>query len=210
MTTRSTQDRLVDDYLDQLRQELATAPASTRRDLTEEITAHIAETRSALARGGTEAEVRTLLDRLGDPAEISAGVIDEPESPRKARPGWVEGLALVLLPVGGLIVPFAGWLVGVVLLWVSQAWTTKDKLLGTLVLPFGLLPAFLYVGIAGLQSGESCSSVNGGPETCTGGASTLEAVAFLLLLAVLVIAPIAMAIRLGRRLRVQGPTVAAD
>jgi hypothetical protein len=209
MTTRSTQDRLVDDYLDQLSQELATAPASTRRDLTEEITAHIAEARSALADGGTEAEVRTLLDRLGDPAEISSGLIDEPESPRKAGRGWVEGLALVLLPVGGLIVPFAGWLVGVVLLWVSQVWTTTDKLLGTLVLPFGLLPAFLYVGVVGVQSGQSCSSVSGGPTTCTGGASTLETVAFLLLLAVLVIAPIAMAIRLGRRLA-QGPTTAAD
>ena len=52
MTTRSTQDRLVDDYLGLLSQELAPAPASTRRDLTEEITAHIAEARSALAHGG--------------------------------------------------------------------------------------------------------------------------------------------------------------
>jgi hypothetical protein len=136
-------------------------------------------------------------------------MLDDPEVPPMARRGSVEGLALILLLVGGLIIPFAGWLVGVALLWISRVWTTRDKLLRTLVLPFGLLPAFLYLAIAGLQGGQTCSSVDGGPTTCTGGPSTLETLVFWALLAFLVIAPIAMAIHLGRRMGAPRHTVTA-
>ena len=31
-----------------------------------------------------------------------------------------------------LVIPFAGWVVGVVLIWLSRLWTTRDKLIGTL------------------------------------------------------------------------------
>ena len=30
------------------------------------------------------------------------------------------------------MIPFLGWVVGVVLLWISRLWTTRDKLIGTL------------------------------------------------------------------------------
>jgi hypothetical protein len=36
-------------------------------------------------------------------------------------------IALVLL-----VIPFLGWVVGVVLVWLSRLWTTRDKLIGTL------------------------------------------------------------------------------
>ena len=31
-----------------------------------------------------------------------------------------------------LVIPFLGWVAGVVLVWVSRRWTTRDKLIGTL------------------------------------------------------------------------------
>ena len=67
---KPTTDRLVDDYLKQLDSELAHLPRMRRREMIEEISEHIAEARGASPANG-EAEIRTLLDRLGDPAEIA-------------------------------------------------------------------------------------------------------------------------------------------
>jgi hypothetical protein len=44
-----------------------------------------------------------------------------------------------MLSIGGVIVPVLGWVVGVVLLWGSDLWSRREKLLGTLVVPSGLL-----------------------------------------------------------------------
>ena len=64
----TTTDRLVEDYLDRLEDELADLPRAKRRELVDEIEAHIAEGRT---HGDSEAQVRTLLDRLGEPSEIA-------------------------------------------------------------------------------------------------------------------------------------------
>jgi hypothetical protein len=69
---------------------------------------------------------------------------------------------VLFLLLGGIVIPFLGWAVGVVLLWLSPRWTTRDKLLGTLVWPGGLLaPALLLV--AGAAAGLLATSVT----TCT-------------------------------------------
>lgn len=57
-------------------------------------------------------------------------------------PGTVEWAAIGLLLVGGFVIPAAGWMLGVALLWISRAWTVREKLVGTLVLPGGLLAPF--------------------------------------------------------------------
>jgi hypothetical protein len=115
---------------------------------------------------------------------------------------------LALLLVGGVIVPFAGWLVGVVLLWVSEVWTSREKLIGTLVVPGGLLPASLWV-VAGGFSGECSSAIDPRThevvsETCTGGASTGAQIFWIAAFAVLVAAPLATTVFLARRLRRDG------
>lgn len=56
--------------------------------------------------------------------------------------------ALLLLLFGGFLY-LAGWVVGVLLLWRSDRWTTVEKWLGTLVLPFGLLPVTMLGSFAG-------------------------------------------------------------
>jgi hypothetical protein len=63
-------------------------------------------------------------------------------------PGLREIAAILLLLVGGVIAPLLGWFVGAALLWSSNAWTPRQKLLGTLVIPGGLLPAVLLLSLA--------------------------------------------------------------
>jgi uncharacterized membrane protein len=64
-------DELVANYLKRLEKELSDLPGSRRRELTHEISEHIDEARSGL-EAQSEAETRTVLDRLGDPADIAA------------------------------------------------------------------------------------------------------------------------------------------
>jgi hypothetical protein len=50
-----------------------------------------------------------------------------------------------------------GWFIGIVLLWISDAWSTRDKLVGTLLFPGGLL---LPVALGVLASESSgCGTV---------------------------------------------------
>jgi hypothetical protein len=122
-------DALILRYLQDLERELYDLPASRRQELLDEVGEHIATARAGLDPE-TEAGVRTMLERLGDPADIAAEARERSGVQRPpARPAtpWLEVIAIVLL-----VIPFAGWLVGVVLVWLSRLWTTRDKLIGTL------------------------------------------------------------------------------
>jgi hypothetical protein len=63
----------------------------------------------------------------------------------------------VFLTVGSFV-PVVGWLVGVVLLWTSKLWTTREKVVGTLFVPGGPLTGlFLGVGTS-LFAVTTCST----------------------------------------------------
>jgi uncharacterized membrane protein len=136
-------DALVYQYLTDLEADLRGLPANRRRELLDEVGQHVTAARAALDPE-TEAGIRTVLERLGDPADIAAeaherfGVQAEPARP--AIP-WLELLALsmlVLVPFIILLgmsplVPFLSWLAGLALLWRSHIWTGRDKRIGTLL-----------------------------------------------------------------------------
>jgi hypothetical protein len=118
------------------------------------------------------------------------------------RPSWTDPLAIVLLLVGGFLW-LVGWIAGVVLLWLSDVWSIRDKIIGTLLVPGGLVvPAWLFL-VGGVRStvcftdrradGVVVTSCN-----ADGGGVDVLAMVFL---AFLVIAPIATAVYLGRKLR---------
>jgi len=199
----STADRLVEDYLRSLDRELSGLPRARRRELTEQIASHIAEARAGL-ENEDEAEIRNLLDRLGEPAEIAEEARERAE-PRPRRAGWMEILALILLLIGGIVLPVVGWFVGVVLLWVSDAWTTREKLVGTFVIPGGLATPLLLGGLA--VTAESCSTefdpMTGAEisSSCTGGSFQAADVLGPVLAVVLLLAPVFTTIFLARRLR---------
>jgi hypothetical protein len=177
----NTIDTLAAGYLDALERAARDLPRTPRRELTADIRSHVEEARS---RAETPADMADALDRLGV----------EP-----ARGGTLEWISVVLLLIGGVVVPILGWFAGVVLLWGSRVWTLRDKLLGTLLVPGGLaLPLFLGVTAVDVQS---CSGPVGGELTCTGGRSDAEAWLAVALLAFSVIAPLATSVYLIRRAR---------
>ncbi|WP_328322238.1 hypothetical protein OHA70_26500 [Kribbella sp. NBC_00382] len=134
MNVQNDADRLVDDYLLRLRKEAEPLPEGRRTELVAEVTAHIAEARAEGAV--SESEVRDMLARLGSPEEIVLAatdglvLVDEPRLRKR------DAAAVLLLPLGGFVVLF-GWVIGVVLLWTSDRWTRNEKLMGTLIWPFG-------------------------------------------------------------------------
>lgn len=228
-----TVDELVHSYLERLHAAAATLPPDRRADLVEGITEHITAARAAGA-AADEAAVRTLLDRLGQPEEIVAAARDDVDPvpgfgapPSYSAPGYgppayagvaarpagtgLEGWAVAMLTVGSLI-PFVGWLVGIALLWSSRRWTVGEKLLGTLVVPFGP-GAVLYAGA--FLPGETCEMTGGGgtfnidtgvdtpePVTTTCSSALPTVVAVPLAVAALV-APVVVAVLLYRRARVR-------
>ena len=99
-------DKLVEDYLDRLERELADFPSARRRELVQEISEHIAEARAGL-ESENEAEIRNLLDRMGDPADIAAEARGQARetapaaAPVERRSGALDVAALILLLIGG-------------------------------------------------------------------------------------------------------------
>jgi uncharacterized membrane protein len=183
---------LVAEYLKRLRRAAAQLPPDRRTELVAEIEAHLAD---ALDPGVTDAEALRVLRRLGPPEAIVAaeepGVAAAAAARRQPR-GRKEWLAMVLLLFGGFIAGF-GWLVGALLLWTSRAWTTREKLVGTLVVPGGLLLPIYILHTSGVSS-ASCA----GRAHC---APTNAQVAWMVVAAILVLASIWSAMFLSRRAR---------
>lgn len=205
-------------YLERLDAAVAHLPADERIEISEGIRSHLV---AALAEASSEADVRSALDALGAPEEIvgTPAPTPRPLLPPVTMPtqssarGALEVIAVIFLLVGALIVPVVGWFVGVVLLWISKAWTTGEKWLGTLVVPGGLATAamlafFMPFGMFGMQTcvgttvelgdtGHVAAAQSGlqlVTPGCTGGVSWLP-----LILAVIgIIGPIVTAVYLLR------------
>ena len=201
-------DNAIQDYLRRLERAAADLPGDRRQDLLMGIREHIAAARAA-GEASDEAEVRTLLDRLGDPQDIVAAACEDGRvtgggGPRRA--GITLELAAVLMLTAGSFVPVVGWLVGVVLLWTSRLWRLREKVLGTLVVPLGPGGVLLLGGLLPFGS-EECSSapVPVGSSlvpttvcTSSGPPEWLAAVAMAVLLVASVVVPVIL-LRTARR-----------
>jgi hypothetical protein len=219
MTPFALDHPAVQDYLRRL--DLATShlPPDERTDILEGIRSHLL---TVMAEAETEADVHRALDALGSPEEIVGSPPPAPQAPPRFQmpqlppPGSARGaleiVAVIFLLAGAFIIPVIGWVVGVVLLWVSKAWTTGEKWLGTLVLPGGLGAAVLLVFVSPFAITYAAPSCTAGvtmtgrgravpmEEVCSSG---LPMILFILIGLVVLIAPIATAIYLlkaaGRR-----------
>jgi uncharacterized membrane protein len=182
---KTSTDALVSRYFKELEEALRGIPASRRREIVDEIREHVSEARSALETE-TESAVRNVLDRLGEPSEIAAEARERlGVAPPQSGTPWLEVIALILM-----LIPVVGWLAGLVLMWFSRVWTTRDKVIGTL---FGPATVFMLGGAISMTS--SAQSGGGGPGSETG-LGPLE----IFTIGVLIVSPIVTLIYLGTRL----------
>lgn len=195
-----TRHREVGEYLRRLQRSMGDLPAERREEILAEIEEHIAED-LAERPAATDADVRNALERVGDPADIAAEA-RERFGIKPARRSWTDPAAIILLLIGGFTI--IGWFVGVVLLWISDAWNTRDKIIGTLVVPGGLAGGLGgALGLSFAPSSVSCVPPRPGANpvgSCVSDASTFGSAVGLIFGALLVIAPIVTAIYLSRRL----------
>ena len=93
--------------------------------------------------------MRNVLERLGPPEEIVAAEgVGAPDAVRgeaggaataagmaATRSPWgaVEIIAVLLLTVGSVLLPFIGPLIGLVFVWASAQWTTRQKGIATAI-----------------------------------------------------------------------------
>jgi hypothetical protein len=136
MKTTSPSHPSLTEYMRQLEREARSLPRGQREELLSEIRDHLD---SGIGPDATAADVRNLLDDLGRPADIVAAVHPDTAPTRR---GARETFGLILLVTG--LPPVFGWLVGVGLVLSSRLWTARQKLLGILVWPLGL------VGVGGV------------------------------------------------------------
>jgi hypothetical protein len=204
MTTET--DALILRYLHDLEAALRDLPANRRQELLDEVGEHIAAGRAELDPE-TEAGVRTMLERLGDPVDIAAEARERfgvPSGPARPATPWLEVVTLVVL-----VIPFLGWIVGVVLVWLSRLWTTRDKLIGTIGglswILAGLGTAMAPIASRLVPNPGSDPSAGLEP-TGAGGLGPIEALLFL----VPFVLPIAAAIYLGFQLRRRVAAVPGD
>jgi hypothetical protein len=195
--TTDTLHPLAADYLQRLRRAGRTLPPGRRRELLAEIEGHLSE---AIHPGASDAQALAVLDKLGEPEEIIAAETRQPDEVPD-RPGTRKWATIILLLFGGFI--FAvGWIAGLILLWTSRAWTTRDKWIGTLVIPGGLATSVILGLIAiGAPSKKYCRVLASGARHCTnaGGQNTATSALGVAAFALLLLAPIATSVYLARR-----------
>lgn len=141
--TATAQDPAVRSYLKTLHNLLQGAP--DQELVVDGVRQHIIDALGPEA--ADPARVRDVLHELGDPAAIAAdartGTNPTPLPFLQRRAGAI--LTVLLLTIGAFVIPVAGWIVGLGLLWFSTGWTLVDKLTATLA-PIAL--TVLLLGLA--------------------------------------------------------------
>jgi hypothetical protein len=145
----SEADKLVQRYLAQLDRVLQGVDTTRREEILAEVREHIEEGRTGLDPDDA-ASVRTLLDRVGDPAAIAAEAGAPPPGSRRWD-AWAPWLIIFGPVASGL-----GWVAGVLILWTSPAWSRRDQLIATFV-PLAGLVALFFGLVAALRGSAGCT-----------------------------------------------------
>jgi hypothetical protein len=198
---------LAADYLRRLRRAGGRLAPDRLAELTTEIEGHL---REAIPADATDDEALEVLERLGPPGDIVEA--EEPSDPPATdRRSWREWGAVILLPLGGFVIG-VGWLLGLVLLWTSRLWTTRDKVIGTLIVPGGIASVLIALVLEGSKRrcttttmrDPSTGALIAAPTThCvpSAGPGAATTALHIAVVAFLVVGPIVSAVYLARRAR---------
>jgi len=152
-----TRHRQVGEYLRRLQRSMGDVPAERREEILAEIEEHIAEL-LAENPAETDADVRNVLERVGHPEDIAAEAREFDIIPvtrfRRPKASWTDIAAVTLLVLGSLMIVLiyhregmiVAWGAATVLLWLSDVWSARDKILVTLVLPAAAFSAIAMQG----------------------------------------------------------------
>jgi hypothetical protein len=91
-----------------------------------------------------------------------------------------------------------GWIAGLIFLWGFKAWSTRDKVIGTVFWPGGLAAGAAIASTVIPGSATVCAGRGGGSYSCEDGGGSL--VPLIVLIAALVV-PVITSIYLARRAR---------
>lgn len=168
-------DRLREEYLARLDEAMSPLP----HGVVAEIRAGIAEELDGLDAAATADRIA----RLGDPVDIAREAQDEvpaspvvvvaspaaaPVAPRPQATG-TRGFAIaaaLTLGFGGFVVPFAGWIVGAVLVCFSTLWRTWEKVVAILIplvtagISLVVLSSFAFVSTVSESTGTGVEAAN--------------------------------------------------
>ncbi|WP_394768730.1 HAAS signaling domain-containing protein [Lacisediminihabitans sp.] len=151
--TETNTPKVVRGYLADLDRELAGVSEEVRQGI-------VAGVREEL-EGLDAAAAASRIESLGDPAfiaaEARAGIgpggstasVTELAPPRASEQRWYVFVTGFLLEFGGIVVPLAGWVAGIMMLWASSLWTRSEKLVAIIVPPavgVALFGIFALVG----------------------------------------------------------------
>ncbi|HTY97531.1 MAG TPA: hypothetical protein VMB91_10870 [Solirubrobacteraceae bacterium] len=195
--TTSTLHPVAAAYLQKVRREGRDLPRDRLTELLIDLEEHLS---AAIPADASDEEAREALARFGGPQEIIDAERPRPVGPVERR-GTREWAAILLLLLG-FFAAGIGWVVGVVLLWSSRAWTTRDKLIGTLVLPAGLFASLVLVLFATTRPHkEMCLYRGGSLVHCTHVTSSGPSTLISIVLVLVALTPIATAVYLAHRAR---------
>lgn len=135
-------EALIEEYLGRLQAAAWPISGQRRAELVDEVREHI---EAGLAEAGSrdETTVRNVLERLGPPEEIVAAEVPAAATAaagsavvaaeRHSAFGGIEIAALVLLVIGGWLIPYVGTLLALVFVWASRKWTSREKVIATVI-----------------------------------------------------------------------------
>ncbi|MGB3414783.1 MAG: hypothetical protein WBA28_08730 [Microbacteriaceae bacterium] len=152
-------------YLMQLAVALAEVPAITRDEIlaavsdellgldAEQVEAKIAllGDPDTIALNAQEESLQGNLPKLGE--ALPQGFIPSVVESNQNDPLWYSVVTVLLLTIGGFVVPVLGWIAGVVMLWASKTWVLKHKIIGTVLAP-GVLMLVAILGLTFWQTGS--------------------------------------------------------
>ncbi len=148
MLMQASNQTLIDDYLTAVREATRSLPRGQQETIVEDLESHIEQ---ALPSEPGEAEVRTVLDRLGSPESIAAEAGAQAGTVAGGPARIKEIIGLIGISIGSLFIPIVGWIVGIVLVWMSPVWSKVQKASATLIWPGGWF-AMLYLPLVTVRS----------------------------------------------------------